>query len=270
MSKGKPWSAEEIEELRHCVETMTYYQMAEKFGRPYDAVRKKAKHLNLTKAILNKADSETDMRMFNYSEVHGVRKTIEHFGKTLGEVKEARRRVLKRREKIRQGFTPESLEIFKLTCYKAANLHNMNREAEDFYGWAMIKTLHGRSASPYTLIVDYIRERFGAESESEAKKTREAITHALSISEDFDQEAPGIMVAGPDETMKSNTLHGIANLLELKLIHRVVFLLYFNDGYRQCEIGDIIGVSASRVCQILDILKERLIKNTEAKAMLVE
>lgn len=213
-----------------------------------------------------KSDSATDLRIFSYSETYGVAKAALHYSITIDMVKNARRRVREKRATIAKSFTSEEHEMFRKACYGAAYSVNLKHEAEDFASWAIIKRLEGRSATPKQFVLDYLREQYGNGKDHPKKQSR----WATPIKEDTDPETEGVVVAAKDDAPTYGRLFAMADLLKLDLKKRVIFLLYYKDGYEASEIAHYIGVAKPSVFKQLDLIHEALMRNAEAKDLAVK
>lgn len=269
--EARQWSEEELVQLREMVKTKTWAEMAQHFNCHEKTVRAKMHELGLRKTILNKADSAHDLRVSAFSHDHGVRAAANHFDMSIDEVKNSRRRVRERREQVCQEMTREKYEKFRKACYYAAHGKGMYHEkADDFVGWAMVKLLEGRSNPiPKYLIGEYIGELIG-KKDSPNSAVRQAMAYAKHITEEYDEDDPGVILAAPEASDFDNRLFAMADALELSVKQRLIFLLHYRDGMGQEELGKYFGFSGGRVSQLLAEVKERLVKNAEAKAILAD
>lgn len=251
------WSKEKISELRALVKTHTWQQIAAHFGVGERSLRKKAKELGVRKYILNKADSGKDLRVNRFSEEHGVRKASEYYKMTVDEVKNSRKRVRAKRERINQVFTQKRFEKFRGKCYAVAQSLDFDHEAEDFASWAMVATLEGRNSTIENLAKDYM-------------DWRRPFLWSETIKEEEDPEEPGVILVAPMPPDTGGKLFAMADHLQLTFQERLIFLLHYREGMEMAEIAMYFGVTHSRVSQILTVIRALLIKNAETKAMLTE
>lgn len=266
--EARKWTDEELADLRRMVKTHTWEEIGAHIGCSERTARAKANALGLRKYILHMTDPRQDQKLHAHSEQHGIQSTAEKFGVSTDHVKQARRRIHNKRREITDMFSdPERARRFRFACYKQARAMGIGYDAEEFAGWAIIKTLEGRNTTIKNLCLDYIREEFGRE-DSGSNEVREAIRWAMPLKEDPDPEVPGVVVASTER--KRSQLFAVADKLGLDLRHRTLFLLHYREGLYLEEAAMYLGVSAGRASQMMSWILDRLTNNTEAKTAILE
>lgn len=129
-------------------------------------------------------------------------------------------------------------------CYAKRRFFR-SEDAEDFAGFVMVKKVEGSRASFGQIYVDHMRESFGRSGQKQAL----ASAHTLPSGEGEDKN--------PDAATTHQDLQlDLRLLLCLAGSQRIAAVLYFMWGFSQAEIATVIGVSESRVAQILPLAIE--------------
>lgn len=271
MRRGKPWTQEEIKQLRELVKTHTYEQMAGVLGHTPDSCRAKARSLKLRKYILHRANHHQDVVIHTYAKRYGVKRAAKHFKISRDSVKNAGKRIRARQAEIRQRFDGVRFDHFRAGCAKEARDRGVGHLAEDFIGWAIVKVLEGRQTSIKNLCLDFIREEvYNDKLDKDSRQVQNAIYNAVPVVEEREEDEPGHTPAAATSKPRSDAIFRLADKLKLKKRDRLVFLLYWREDLSQEEIGLYLGVTMSRVCQLLSRITKALVKNAQAKAMLAE
>ena len=131
--------------------------------------------------------------------------------------------------------------LLKYALFRGFN----KEEAEDFRSWAYIKVLErkkGKFTSPtkQQLMVDYFRKYYG-DSRTSVFLDRNNIAKARHMDE----------YKYPDHSLcEMKTKKPIITFDELGGVCRVVMFLKYRYGWESKKIAELLGVSASRICQI--------------------
>lgn len=139
-------------------------------------------------------------------------------------------------------YTPETAEHWYrvLGNYGRRRCHRIE-DAEDFRAWAIERMIRGRKATAHQLYVDYLRETLGRNG----KKNPTFVTDVV---------VPDHSGRKPDRVMDERDAD--RRIKRLRERERVVASLATKWGFNEGEIADCVGVSPSRICQIIAGLRQ--------------
>lgn len=139
-------------------------------------------------------------------------------------------------------YTPETAEHWYrvLGNYGRRRCHRIE-DAEDFRAWAIERMIRGRKATAHQLFVDYLRETLGRNGQKNPTFVTDVVV-------------PDHSGRKPDRVMDERDAH--RRIKRLRERERVVASLATKWGFNEGEIADCIGVSPSRICQIIAGLRQ--------------
>lgn len=117
---------------------------------------------------------------------------------------------------------------------------------EDFTQIVLLANFNGRKASVGQLLIDFLRQEFGDNRYNRNRNLKFA--NLISMEEYMDT---GVMDYKEDEFLE------IIDLFEGD--NRTVLMLLYKWGFSMKEVGEVLGVTESRVCQIHKELSKRLV-----------
>lgn len=130
--------------------------------------------------------------------------------------------------------------------------------ADDFASESLLKIIEGRKASFFHYYVDFMRENFVTRSGKEYRFTKDLINNE-----------PGHAREGEDKQLLyvqfdfTAALENEVLLKGIKPERRAVFILKHQWGLELKEIAFVLGLTESRICQILRIVEDVLKKRTK-------
>lgn len=148
--------------------------------------------------------------------------------------------------------TEERYKAIRGKAFEIAKSYGMLDHAEDFAQEAAFQYSKGRKAVMSLMFIDYIRKAFG---DTRTESNKELNQSRLGESRYFEEVDPN--VHGYEPEMSSDIRHCQNNLTDQD---RVIFTLLCKYGLSMAEIGDVLGVSESRICQHMGEIKKKLVK----------
>lgn len=217
-----------------------------------------------------KRDDSERWAIFEYANQHGNRAASEKFGLSIVAVKEIRRRIRIRslRDRERKGITAER---FRVQCLKKASFKgNTAEDQQEFASWAVLRFLESDLYIPERVDWEYskwvqtrlggrVREGKLTQETADIKKnlySPERIDHILNEVDSESDELNESQRSVDYDAVKVE--HQEASLIEFpKTVDGMITKLTLVYGFKQQEIADMLGVSASHVYnRIEDVKKE--------------
>lgn len=147
--------------------------------------------------------------------------------------------------------TKSKYEKTKRLCAYYARQYGFGHLSEEFTSYAFEKMLNGRKAEIKHLAVDYIRHEYKLKR-STNKPTAISIS---SLSKQFESLQYNKPTSLQDFSNACDNL-GIDNIN-----HRLLCVLLFYCGFEQKELASFIGISETRISQILQKIKQSITKD---------
>ena len=147
--------------------------------------------------------------------------------------------------------TKSKYEKTKRLCAYYARQYGFGHLSEEFTSYAFEKMLNGRKAEIKHLAVDYIRHEYKLKR-STNKPTAISIS---SLSKQFESLQYNKPTSLQDFSNACDNL-GIDNIN-----HRLLCVLLFYCGFEQKELASFIGISETRINQIVRKIKESIKKD---------
>lgn len=259
----KPWTQEEIEQLKLLAQKNTTPKICEILGRSHDEVRYQLRKNGISTHVPWERAFEELSAIYRYSDNHGCKEAAKHFGLSVEVVKNIRRRYMKEVKKFGQSISEGALQRLRKLAMAYAGSKGRAEYAEDFASYCTIYRLTHRSLNLEWAFVNFLRETFGNTRTGSGSLETRSNLHGIPISEEpFNEDGSpaGIQIEDTEQGGDSIAALRLADELHLKEIDRAIFILYFHFGFLQREIGQVFGISESRVNQIMKALFIKLKK----------
>lgn len=259
MSRYVRWTADDVEKLKALSKDHTFEELAETFNRPVEAIRQKCRTLAIRKATSSKRSSLDRERLLCFYRENGLKKTCEHYSLTRHTVGSIVRREKQKESDIASGVKVESAERLRHMAIKYAYNFGQAENAQDFASYCVIRKYEGRAKQDLRhIFVDYVRETFGDKRASTSRARYLDYKNPRIIG-----EAPGdatgntIYIDLPSENDYIARFETI-NAIKLDGDHRTCFVLHAVFGLTSREIALCLGVTESRISQILSEAEKKL------------
>lgn len=147
--------------------------------------------------------------------------------------------------------TKSKYEKTKRLCAYYARQYGFGHLSDEFTSYALEKLVNGRKAEIKKLAVDYIRHEYKTNRTTKKPKT----FSISSLSKQFESLQYNKPTTLQDFSDACDNL-GIDNIN-----HRLLCVLLFYCGFEQKELASFIGISETRISQILQKIKESIKKD---------
>ena len=143
------------------------------------------------------------------------------------------------------------LEKTRRLCGYYARQYGFGHLSDEFTSYALEKLVNGRKAEVKKLAIDFMRHEYKID-----RKTRKSKTFSISIlSKQFESLQYNKPTTLQDFSDACDNI-GIDNIN-----HRLLCVLLFYCGFEQKELASFIGISETRINQIVRKIKESIKKD---------
>ena len=143
------------------------------------------------------------------------------------------------------------LEKTRRLCGYYARQYGFGHLSDEFTSYALEKLVNGRKTEIKNLAIDYIRQEYKTNRVTKKPKT----VSISSLSKQFEALQYNKPTSLQDFSDACDNI-GIDNIN-----HRLLCVLLFYCGFEQKELASFIGISETRISQILQKIKQSITKD---------